>query len=98
MIWDMRIGKAHSQECADCDGYLLAMCNVSQLVNNINTLFLTREERLMLTVVNPHAGEAREADVSLRGGAATSAQVTLLTAPDIHAHNDFDQPAAVQSG
>ena len=24
----------------------LAMCNVSQLVNNINTLFLTREERL----------------------------------------------------
>ncbi len=138
----------------------LAMCNVSQLVNNINTLFLTRDEQLVLTtvfhvfdmykshqggrsvrlvfdapsitaapapggsdasartnlknslwglggsasvqdktlvltVVNPHASEARQADVSLRGGAARSAQVTVLTAPDIHAHNDFDQPDAV---
>ena len=54
-----------------------------------------RENTLVLTVVNPHASEAREADVALRGGAAMSAQVTVLTAPDIHAHNDFDQPDAV---
>jgi alpha-N-arabinofuranosidase len=125
----------------------LAMCNNAQLVNNINTLFLTRDERLVpttifhvfdmykshqggqslrmtcdappisygagkslwglagsaslhgktlvVTVVNSHATEARAADVSLRGGEAKSAQVTVLTAPDIHAHNDFDQANAV---
>ena len=54
-----------------------------------------RENTLVLTVVNPHASEAREADVSLRGGAAKSAQVTVLTAPDIHAHNDFEHPDAI---
>ncbi len=29
----------------------LAMCNVAQLVNNINTLFLTRDDRLVATTV-----------------------------------------------
>jgi len=50
---------------------------------------------LVVTIVNPHARESRVADVSLRGGEAKSAQVTVLTAPDIHAHNDFDHPEAV---
>jgi len=50
---------------------------------------------LVVTVVNPHAGDARAAEVSLRGGDAKSAQVTVLTAPDIHAHNDFDNPNSV---
>lgn len=133
----------------------LAMCNVAQLDNNINTLFLTKEDRLVttpvfhvfdmykshqsgrsvrvvcdapaisvapedgeavaarkalrglagsaslkgnalvLTVVNLHARDARTADVSLRGGAAKRVAVTVLAAPDIHAHNDFDNPHAV---
>jgi alpha-N-arabinofuranosidase len=125
----------------------LAMCNVAQLVNNINTLFLTKDERFMattvfhvfdmykshqggrslrlvcdapeisytagkrlwglagsaslhgntlvVTVVNPHATDPRVADVSMRGGEAKSAQVTVLTASDIHAHNDFDHPDSV---
>jgi alpha-N-arabinofuranosidase len=125
----------------------LAMCNVAQLVNNINTLFLTLEERfvpttvfhifdmykvhqgarsvrllcdspgisygegkrlwglagsasvqgktLVVTVVNPHAGEPSIAEVSLRGGEAKSAQVTVLTASDIHARDDFDHPDEV---
>jgi alpha-N-arabinofuranosidase len=125
----------------------LAMCNVAQLVNNINTLFLTREDRLVtttvfhvfdmykshqggqslrmvcdapeiaygegkqfwglagsaslqgkalvVTVVNPHASDPCVAEVSLRGGTAKSGQVTVLTAPDIHAHNDFDNPDSV---
>jgi alpha-L-arabinofuranosidase len=30
--------------------------------------------------------------VSLRGGEAKLAQVTILTAPDIHASNDFEHP------
>jgi alpha-N-arabinofuranosidase len=50
---------------------------------------------LVITVVNPHASEPRPTEVSLRGGSALSAQVTVLAAPDIHAHNDFDHPEAV---
>jgi alpha-N-arabinofuranosidase len=50
---------------------------------------------VVVTVVNPHASEPRTVEVSLRGGEAKSAQVTVLTAPDIHAHNDFDHPQAV---
>jgi alpha-N-arabinofuranosidase len=50
---------------------------------------------LVLTMVNPHAGEPRVTEVSLSGAEAKSAQVTVLTAPEIHAHNDFDHPDAV---
>ena len=51
---------------------------------------------LVVTAVNPHASEPRAAEVSLRGGEAKSAQVTVLTAPEIHAHNDFEHPHAVE--
>jgi alpha-N-arabinofuranosidase len=50
---------------------------------------------LVVTAVNPHVSESTVAEVSLRGGEAKSAQVTVLTAPDIHAHNDFDNPNSV---
>jgi alpha-N-arabinofuranosidase len=50
---------------------------------------------LVVTVVNAHASNPSPAEVSLRGGAAKSVRVTVLTAPDIHAHNDFDHPDAV---
>jgi alpha-N-arabinofuranosidase len=50
---------------------------------------------LVVTVVNPHASDSRVAEVSLRGGGAKSAQVTVLAAPDIHAHNDFEHPNSV---
>ena len=52
-------------------------------------------KKLVLTVVNPHVSEPAETEVSLRGGEAKSVQVTVLTAPDIHAHNNFDHPDAV---
>jgi alpha-N-arabinofuranosidase len=51
---------------------------------------------LVVTVVNPHASEPRAADVVLRGASARSAQVTVLASPDIHAHDDFDNPSAVE--
>lgn len=54
------------------------------------------EKRLVVTVVNPHVSEARTADVSLRGASARSAKVTVLAETDIHAHNDFDHPHAVE--
>jgi len=54
------------------------------------------EKRLVVTVVNPHVSESRTADVSLRGASARSARVTVLAETDIHAHNDFDHPHAVE--
>ncbi len=51
---------------------------------------------LVITVVNTHTTESRETEVSLRGGSAKSAEVTVLAASDIHAHNDFEHPDAVQ--
>ena len=50
-----------------------------------------------LTVVNPHATEPREAQVSVRGAAAVrSARARVLTAPDIHAQNTFENPHGVE--
>ncbi|NLG48904.1 MAG: alpha-N-arabinofuranosidase [Chloroflexi bacterium] len=51
---------------------------------------------LTLTVVNPHATDAVEAEVVFRGGSARSGSVTVLTDQDIHAHNTFDAPDAVR--
>ena len=55
-----------------------------------------RQAVLTLSVVNPHATQAIEATVELRGGAYSGASVTVLTDTDIHAHNTFDAPAALQ--
>ncbi|HKC13908.1 MAG TPA: alpha-L-arabinofuranosidase C-terminal domain-containing protein, partial [Vicinamibacteria bacterium] len=53
-------------------------------------------QSLTLTVVNPHVSEAREAEIAVRGGAVASVRATTLTADDIHAHNSFDRPRAVE--
>lgn len=53
-------------------------------------------KNLVVTVVNPHVSAARTADVSLRGAAAKSCRATVLAAQDIHAHNDFSNPQAVE--
>jgi len=53
------------------------------------------EKTLLITVVNPHVHEPCVAEVALRGGSAKSVQATVLTAADIHAHNDFDHPNEV---
>lgn len=53
-------------------------------------------KQVTLTVVNPHAAEAREADVVVRGATIQSGQATALTASDIHAHNSFESPHAVE--
>jgi alpha-L-arabinofuranosidase len=54
-----------------------------------------QDKTLVITVVNPHATEAREAQIGLRGGTAQSGTVTTLTNSDIHAHNTFEQRTAV---
>jgi len=125
------------------------MANVAQLINNLHSLFLAREDkfvatpnfhvfemyaahhhgqslrtefnvdqlgagqaagalrglagsaslqdrRVVLTVVNPHATEAVEAQIVIRGAEVKSGAARVLAATDIHAHNTFDQPKAVE--
>src|SRR5688500_10890570 len=55
-----------------------------------------RDNRLTLTVVNPHASEARETEVVVRGRAVQSGEGLVLSATDIHAHNSFEQPRALE--
>ncbi len=51
---------------------------------------------VVLTVVNPHASEAQEARIEIRGARVSSGEATVLNAPDVHAHNSFSQPDAVK--
>ena len=53
-------------------------------------------KKLVVTVVNPHVSEPRTAEVALRGASARACRVTVLASPDIHAHNDFAEPHAVE--
>lgn len=54
-------------------------------------------KQLTLTVVNPDLKEAREAEIVIGGDArAQSGQVRTLQAADIHAHNTFDNPSALE--
>ena len=48
-----------------------------------------------LTLTNPHATEAREAEIVVRGGTVRSAAVTTLTAAELNAHNTFERPSVV---
>jgi alpha-N-arabinofuranosidase len=51
---------------------------------------------LTLTVVNPHSGEPREADLRVRGARVASCRARVLAAGDVHAHNTFDNPREVE--
>jgi alpha-N-arabinofuranosidase len=51
---------------------------------------------LTLTVTNLHMTEAREAEIALRGGSVASVRATTLAARDLHDHNTFDAPHAVE--
>jgi len=56
-----------------------------------------RGKDLVLTVVNPHVSESREAEVGVRGAKIDSAIATVLCSSDIHAHNSFAQKNAVHA-
>ena len=55
-----------------------------------------KDNALTLTVVNPHATETRETEIAVRGASIASAAGRVLTAPDIHAHNTFDNPKGIE--
>ena len=54
------------------------------------------DKELVLTAVNPHASEARETEIVVRGAVIQRAGARVLTANDIHAHNSFDNPRALE--
>ena len=51
-----------------------------------------KDDRLFITVVNPHADMPIEATLSLCDGRIKSASASVLTHSDIHAHNTFESP------
>ena len=54
-----------------------------------------QNKELVLTAVNPHVSQAREAEIGVRGAAISSGHVTVLTNADIHARNTFEQRTVV---
>lgn len=52
---------------------------------------------LTLTVVNPHIDRPITTEIAVRGASVASATGTVLASRDIHDHNDFSNPNAVQS-
>jgi alpha-N-arabinofuranosidase len=53
-------------------------------------------KQLTVTVTNPHLSEPRETEIVVRGARAATAQAQVLATPDVHAHNTFENPKAVQ--
>jgi len=51
---------------------------------------------LTLTVVNPHLTRSLTTVIAVAGASIASAKATILTEPDVHAHNDFAHPNAVE--
>ena len=54
-----------------------------------------RENRIVLTLVNPAISEPREAEIIVRGAAVKEARWTHLTATELNAHNSFERPEAL---
>jgi alpha-N-arabinofuranosidase len=54
------------------------------------------DRRLVLTVTNTHATEPSEVQIRIRNATIRRGKARVLTGPDIHAHNTFAQPLAVQ--
>src|SRR5262249_26474157 len=54
------------------------------------------ERRVVLTVTNPDPKASVETEIAVRGANVKEVDVTTLTAKDIHAHNTFDNPRAVE--
>ncbi len=50
----------------------------------------------VLTVVNPDAKSPSETEIEFRGARISGVQATVLSAGDIHAHNTFEHPRALE--
>jgi alpha-L-arabinofuranosidase len=54
------------------------------------------DRELLLTVVNPHHGQPREAEISVRGASGNSCRSRVLTSTDLRAHNTFANPRGLE--
>src|SRR5712692_7183037 len=54
-----------------------------------------RDKTLTVTVVNPHATDARDCAIAVRGATIRDGQGTVLASTDLRAHNSFDHPNAL---
>jgi alpha-N-arabinofuranosidase len=55
-----------------------------------------KDNRVLLTLVNPAIKEPREAEIVVRGTPIKSAQWTHLTSADLAAHNSFERPNGLE--
>ena len=54
------------------------------------------DRQLVVTVTNANTSRPRLAEIAIRGANAKSVKATVLSAKDIHAHNSFETPRAVE--
>ncbi len=55
-----------------------------------------RGNQLVVTAVNPHATEERAAEIAVRGAKLGSGRAMVLSSTDLHAHNSFAAPKALE--
>jgi alpha-N-arabinofuranosidase len=55
-----------------------------------------RDKQLTLTAVNPDLSREREAEIAISGTRISSVRARVLSAKDVHAHNSFAQPNALE--
>jgi alpha-N-arabinofuranosidase len=53
-------------------------------------------KKVILTVTNQSMDTPRESEILIRGASIQSATITTLAAQDVHAHNTFESPSAVE--
>jgi alpha-N-arabinofuranosidase len=68
----------------------------SAMLTGLNGSASRNAKQLTLTVTNPSLDQPRETEIHLRGAKPASIKAVVLAAADVHAHNTFDAPRAVQ--
>lgn len=63
---------------------------------SINGSASVKGKEMTLTVTNSHLTEPRETEIVVRGARIASAKAVILAEPDVHAHNTFQNPRAVE--
>jgi alpha-N-arabinofuranosidase len=55
-----------------------------------------QENRAVLTIVNPDVENPQETEINIRGRRIAKSRATVLSSTDMHAHNTFEQPNAIE--
>jgi alpha-N-arabinofuranosidase len=65
-------------------------------VSSLSGSCSVKNNRAVLTVVNRDIQNAQETAIDIRNRRLTNVRATVLTSTDIHAHNTFDTPHALE--